>query len=161
MQKSMPGVGVTILLYIITIFTIYYSGAVSSETIHWKYMFLFPVGVLVAIISISSGISWSNFWVPINVIVLNIEPRICCWLALLTTLFGFGSGVIKHHNQNSINFRLVRRYLYVAIPGAIIGTLNWPQNTTIDVKRKIGEIRKELTHMRKLLYDHKRSIHIY
>ncbi len=66
------------------------------ETLHVKYLLLFPLGILVAIIAMSSGISGSNFWAPINVIVLNIEPRIGFWLALFAMLFGFGSGVIKH-----------------------------------------------------------------
>ncbi len=115
-----------VLFYVIMVSICYTTGTVSVETLHAKYLFLFPLGILVAIVAMSSGISGSNFWIPINVIVLNIEPRISFWLALFAMLFGFGSGVIKHFQQKTINIRLAGRYLLMAIPGALIGTAILP-----------------------------------
>lgn len=124
------GIIVAILTYGAVISSIYINGLVSLETLHPKYAFLFPIGIVVATIALSSGISGSNFWVPINVIVLNFEPRTGFWLALCTMLFGFGSGVVKHCEQRTINPWLVCRYLMMAIPGAIVGTIIVPYFNT-------------------------------
>jgi len=121
---------VAVFIYGLAAISLYGSGIVSVRTLHMKNFFLFPMGVVVAAIAMSSGISGSNFWVPINIIVLHIEPRIGFWRALFSMLFGFGSGVVRHLEQKTIRPRLVGRCLAMAIPGAIFGTLIVPYVNT-------------------------------
>ena len=120
------GTVIALLIYGVAVSSLYVNGLVSFEALRPGYAFLFPVGIVVAIVAMSSGISGSNFWVPVNVIVLNLEPRTSLWLALFTMLFGFGSGVVKHFAQDTINPQLVARYLAMSIPGAVIGTMILP-----------------------------------
>ena len=90
------------------------------------YIYLFPLGIIVAILAISAGISGSNFWIPIYFIWLGIDPKVTFWLALLTMVFGFGSGIIRNAVQKTINWTIVKQYLKIAVPSAILGTLLVP-----------------------------------
>jgi uncharacterized membrane protein YfcA len=90
------------------------------------YWYLFPVAVLIAVLAMSAGVSGSNFWIPVYLLWLNIEPKMGFWLALLTMLFGFGSGVVKNLLGDNINWYLVGRYLMVAAPASIVGALMVP-----------------------------------
>jgi|GEM_PF-1166457 len=90
------------------------------------YLYLLPLGVVVAILATSAGISGSNFWIPIYFLWLGIDPKTCFWLALITMLFGFGSGTVKNMLQASINWSIVKQYLKIAVPSAILGTLLVP-----------------------------------
>ena len=65
------------------------------ESLSAQYWVLFPIGVLVATIGTSSGISGSNFWIPIYLLAMGLEPRVAFWTSLLTMLFGFGSGAVS------------------------------------------------------------------
>lgn len=88
-----------------------------------EFWYLFPVGVIIAILAMSSGISGSNFWIPVYMIWLNIEPKVGFWLALLTMIFGFGSGVWKNLKAKTINWHLTKIYLKITIPASLIGAL--------------------------------------
>jgi uncharacterized membrane protein YfcA len=90
------------------------------------YWYLFPVAIIIAVLAMSAGVSGSNFWIPVYLLWLNIEPKMGFWLALLTMLFGFGSGVVKNLLGNNINWYLVGRYLLVAVPASIAGALLVP-----------------------------------
>ncbi|MBN1763263.1 MAG: sulfite exporter TauE/SafE family protein [Methanomicrobia archaeon] len=90
------------------------------------YWYLFPVSIGIAILAMSAGISGSNFWIPVYLIWLKIEPKTGFWLALLTMIFGFGSGVIKNLKQETINWYLVKQYLKITIPAGIFGTVLVP-----------------------------------
>lgn len=92
----------------------------------FAYIFLLPVGIIVAILAISAGISGSNFWIPIYFIWLKIDPKTSFWLALLTMIFGFGSGIVRNAIHNTINWPIVKKYLVIAVPFAILGTLLVP-----------------------------------
>ena len=83
--------------------------------------FLFPVGIVIAILAMSSGISGSNFWIPVYMIWVGIEPKVGFWLALLTMIFGFGSGVYKNLRSRTVNWYLIRQYLKVCLPASIVG----------------------------------------
>jgi hypothetical protein len=93
---------------------------------YFTYWYLFPVGIIIAILAMSAGISGTNFWIPVYLIWLKIDPKTGFWLALLTMIFGFGSGVIKNIKQKTINWYIVKQYLKVTIPAAIFGTLLVP-----------------------------------
>lgn len=83
--------------------------------------YLFPIGVVIAILAMSSGISGSNFWIPVYTIWMEIDAKVGFWLALLTMFFGFGSGVWKNLCNQTICWYLVRQYLKVCIPASLLG----------------------------------------
>ena len=87
------------------------------------YWYLFPLGIIIATLAISAGISGANFWIPVYLIVLKMEPLICFWLALLTMIFGFGSGVVRNIYQGTVNWYMVKQYLIPTIPAAVLGSL--------------------------------------
>jgi len=39
---------------------------------YFTYWYLFPVGIIIAILAISAGISGTNFWIPVYLIWLKI-----------------------------------------------------------------------------------------
>ena len=75
----------------------------------FDFWLLFPIGIIIAILGMSSGISGSNFWIPVYIIWLKIDPKAGFWLALLTMIFGFGSGAIKNILSKTVNWYLVRQ----------------------------------------------------
>lgn len=87
------------------------------------YWYLFPLGIIIATLAMSAGISGANFWIPVYLIVIKIEPLVCFWLALLTMIFGFGSGVIRNIYQGTVNWYIVKHYLIPTIPAAVLGSL--------------------------------------
>jgi uncharacterized membrane protein YfcA len=87
------------------------------------YWYLFPLGIIIATLAMSAGISGANFWIPVYLIVIKMEPLVCFWLALLTMIFGFGSGVIRNIYQGTVNWYIVKQYLIPTIPAAVLGSL--------------------------------------
>ena len=87
------------------------------------YWYLFPVGLVIATLAMSAGISGANFWIPVYLICVKLDPLVTFWLALITMIFGFGSGVVRNIHQGTVNWYLVRQYLIPTIPGAVIGSL--------------------------------------
>lgn len=87
------------------------------------FWYLFPIGIIIAIFSMSAGISGANFWIPVYLFLIKIDPLICFWIALITMIFGFGSGVIRNIYQGTVNWYMVKQYLIPTIPAAIIGSL--------------------------------------
>ncbi|TFH04000.1 MAG: hypothetical protein E4H06_03585 [Methanosarcina sp.] len=70
---------------------------------HLTYFYLFPVATLIAILAISSGISGTNFWIPVYMIWLGFDAKMSFWLGLLTMIFGFGSGTLRNLKQKTIS----------------------------------------------------------
>ena len=101
--------------------------------IMWDLWYLFPIGMLIAVLAMSSGISGSNFWIPVFTIWMNMEPQISFWLSLLTVVFGFGSGVYKNFKIKTINWFLVGQYLKVCIPGVCHNYVNVHTSTIVVV----------------------------
>lgn len=89
----------------------------------FTYWYLFPMGIIIATLAMSAGISGANFWIPVYLIFIKLDPLICFWLALLTMVFGFGSGVIRNIYQGTVNWYIVRQYLIPTVPGAVLGSL--------------------------------------
>ncbi len=86
------------------------------------YWYLFPIGIVISILSMSSGISGANFWIPVYLFFIELNPKIVFWLALLTMLFGFGSGVIRNIHQETVNWYIVKQYLIPTVPAAVVGS---------------------------------------
>src|SRR5271165_4106099 len=69
----------------------------------------------------SAGVSGATLWVPVYLLWLKLDSPVAFWLGLLTMLFGFGSGMIRNFRDGTFEGVIVRRYLLVAIPAALIG----------------------------------------
>lgn len=88
-----------------------------------EYWFLFPVGIAIGALAMSAGVAGSNFWIPVYLLWLGLEPRLAFWVSLLTMLFGFGSGVVGNLRAGTIEWHLAGRYLWVAAPAAVAGAI--------------------------------------
>jgi uncharacterized membrane protein YfcA len=85
------------------------------------YWFLLPIGMIIAALVMSAGISGATLWVPVYLLWLRLSVPIAFWLGLLTMLFGFGSGVYRNWRDHSYDGPLVRRYLAASLPAALLG----------------------------------------
>lgn len=85
------------------------------------FWFLLPLGVAIATLVMSAGVSGATLWVPVYLLWLKLDAPVAFWLGLLTMLFGFGSGVIRNVRDGTFDGGLVRRYLLLAVPAALAG----------------------------------------
>ena len=69
----------------------------------------------------SAGVSGATLWVPVYLLWLRLDAPVAFWLGLLTMLFGFGSGVLRNFRDSTFDGGIVRRYLIVAVPAALVG----------------------------------------
>ena len=88
-----------------------------------EYWWLFPVSICIATIAMSSGIGGAVFFSPLFLLVLGLSPTIAIGSALITELFGFGSGVISYRKAKLIDYGLAKSLLVYSIPAAIVGSL--------------------------------------
>lgn len=86
-----------------------------------KHCYLFPAGILIASLAMSSGAAAANFWMPLY-LWLGINARLAFWVVLISMGFGFGSGVLRHWRQGTYDRSLMLKYLSVALPGAVLGS---------------------------------------
>ena len=96
-----------------------------------EFWYLFPTGVVIAALGMSSGVSGSNFWIPVYLLWMQLEPRVAFWTSLLTMLFGFGSGVVRNLLAGTIDRELFQRYLKVVAPSTVVGALLSPRLPTV------------------------------
>jgi uncharacterized membrane protein YfcA len=87
----------------------------------FQYWFLLPVGIGIAVLVMSAGVSGAALWVPVYLLWLKLGAPLAFWLGLFTMLFGFGSGVYRNWRDGSYDGRLVRRFLTASVPAAFIG----------------------------------------
>src|SRR5262245_12085146 len=85
------------------------------------YWYLLPVGVSIACVAMSSGISAGNFWVPVYLFWAQFEAPVAFWMTLATMLCGYGSGVVRHLRQGTIHRGFLVHYLPFTVPAAVIG----------------------------------------
>ena len=71
----------------------------------------------------SSGIGGAVFFSPLFLLVLGLSPTIAIGSALITELFGFGSGVLSYRKAKLIDYGLAKSLLVYSIPAAIVGSL--------------------------------------
>ena len=89
-----------------------------------EYWYLFPISVAIATAAMASGIGGAVFFSPLFIVVLGLEPSVAIGTALITQLFGFGSGVWAYARRGLIDFKIGRRLLSFAVPLAIVGSTN-------------------------------------
>lgn len=88
-----------------------------------EYWYLLPISIFIATISMSSGIGGAVFFTPIFLLWLKLEPTTAVGTALITELFGFGSGLIAYARARLIDFKLGINLLMFSVPAAIAGVL--------------------------------------
>jgi uncharacterized protein len=86
-----------------------------------QYWFLLPVGICIAVLVMSAGVSGATLWVPVYLLWLKLEAPLAFWLGLFTMVFGFGSGAYRNWRDGSYDGRLVRRFLAASLPAAVAG----------------------------------------
>jgi uncharacterized protein len=84
------------------------------------YWYLLPVGVAIAVLAMSSGVSAGNFWVPVYLLWVRFEPPLAFWMALATMLCGYGSGVVRNLWQGTLDRRTITQYVPFTIPAALV-----------------------------------------
>jgi len=89
----------------------------------FEFWYLFPVSVLIATISMSSGVGGAVFFSPLLMLGLKLDPRIAIGTALATELFGFGSGLIAYYKAKLIDFKLAINLLLFSVPASLLGTI--------------------------------------
>jgi hypothetical protein len=87
-----------------------------------EYWFLLPVGVSIAFLAMSSGISAGTFWVPVYLLWAQFDAPIAFWMTLATMLCGYGSGVVRNLRQGTIQRDFIVQYLPLTVPAAVVGT---------------------------------------
>ncbi len=98
------------------------------------YWFLFPISIAIATLAMASGIGGAVFFSPIFLLWLKLEPTTAVGTALLTELFGFGSGVVAYVRSKRIDYRLGASLLVFSVPGAVVGVLLADQVPPVVVK---------------------------
>jgi len=93
---------------------------------HFEFWFLFPVAIIIAIFAMATGVSGANFWAPVYLLWLRLDPQLGFWLSLVSMIFGFSSGLARNLRQGTVNFFLLREYLKVVLPLTILGALVAP-----------------------------------
>jgi hypothetical protein len=87
---------------------------------HW---WLFPTAVLIATLAMSSGVGGAILFSPLFMLALELPPPVAIGTALLTQVFGVGSGAYAYWRRRSIDYRIAGQILLTAVPGAVIGVL--------------------------------------
>ncbi len=85
------------------------------------YWPLLPVGIAIATLVMSAGVSGATLWVPVYLLWLGLDAQVAFWLGLLTMLFGFGSGVYRNWRDGTYDGAMVRRFSAVSVPAALLG----------------------------------------
>ena len=87
------------------------------------YWFMFPVALGIATLANATGIEGATFFSPIFMLILRLDPRISIiGTALITEVFGFGSGISAYMRRKLIDFRLAGIILMAMVPLAIVGS---------------------------------------
>ena len=93
---------------------------------HLEFWFLFPVAIAIALFATTTGVSGANFWAPVYLLWLGLDPQLGFWLSLVSMIFGFSSGLARNLWQGTVNFFLVREYLKIVLPLTILGAVIAP-----------------------------------
>ena len=71
----------------------------------------------------SSGVGGAILFSPLFMLALELPPPVAIGTALLTQIFGVGSGAFAYRRRRCIDYGIARRLLLTAVPGAIVGVL--------------------------------------
>lgn len=102
------------------------------------YWFMFPVALGIATLANATGIEGATFFSPVLMLILRLEPRIAIGAALITEVFGFGSGVSAYMRRKLIDYRLASQFLLITVPLAAIGAYFAGQISPVILKSIFG-----------------------
>jgi uncharacterized membrane protein YfcA len=102
------------------------------------YWFMFPVALVIATLANATGIEGATFFSPVLMLILRLEPRIAIGAALITEVFGFGSGVSAYMRRKLIDYRLASQFLLITVPLAAIGAYFAGQISPVILKSIFG-----------------------
>ncbi len=96
------------------------------------YWFMFPIAICVATVAMLSGIGGTAIFMPIFLLLLPLlgpeyplnDPVTAVAAALLTSTFGFTSGLIGYYRQKLIDLNISKLFLVISIPAALVGVLS-------------------------------------
>jgi uncharacterized membrane protein YfcA len=86
------------------------------------YWGVFPVGIVIASIAMSTGIDGAAFWAPVLLLVFKVPPTVAVACGIFIEIFGFGSGVYGYVRKKKIIFRVAIPLLLFAIPFGLLGS---------------------------------------
>ncbi|MCB1176439.1 MAG: sulfite exporter TauE/SafE family protein, partial [Leptospiraceae bacterium] len=69
------------------------------------------------------GAGGSKFFSPIYMYFIGLTPIVAIVVALFTQSFGFASGSFSYYKQGKIDFVLSKKYLSIAIPLSVFGSI--------------------------------------
>jgi hypothetical protein len=87
----------------------------------FEYWYMFPVAVVIAILSNSSGFSGGVLFQPIFNLVLNLPIQTSVATGIATETVGMTSGAIRYIYYNMVELSLGFTMLMLAIPGVVLG----------------------------------------
>ncbi|MEM8546722.1 MAG: sulfite exporter TauE/SafE family protein [Pseudomonadota bacterium] len=98
------------------------------------YWFMFPVSICVATAAMLSGIGGAALFTPIFILIFPLlgpeyplaSTVAAIGTALLTETFGFTSGFIGYRRRRLIDYAIVRQFLVIAVPVAVLGAFLAP-----------------------------------
>lgn len=89
---------------------------------NFEYWYMFPFSVVIATISMASGVEGATFFTPLFLLWLKLPTEIAIGTGLITEVFGFSSGLFAYVRKGLIDFKLGKMLLVVSIPNALVGT---------------------------------------
>ena len=104
-------------------------------TVYW---FMFPVALGIATLANATGIEGATFFSPVLILILRLDPRLAIGSALITEVFGFGSGVSAYMRRRLIDYRLAAQLLTVTVPLAVVGSYFAGQVSPVILKSIFG-----------------------
>lgn len=90
--------------------------------IEFTYWYMLPISIIIAAIATSAGIGGAIFFSPIFLLFLKIKPQVAIGTALITEIFGFGSGLLAYIKRKLINYRIGNFLFFITIPVVILGS---------------------------------------
>jgi hypothetical protein len=99
---------------------------------------MFPVALGIATLANATGIEGATFFSPLFILLLRLDPRLAIGSALITEVFGFGSGVSAYMRRRLIDYRLAGQLLVVTVPLALVGAYFAGQISPLLLKSVFG-----------------------
>ena len=87
----------------------------------FEYWFMFPVGMMVATMAMSTLVGGATFFSPLFILILGLEPHVAVATALMIQVFGFTTGLIRYISKKCIDYSLGIIMLFITVPFALLG----------------------------------------
>ncbi|HKJ85560.1 MAG TPA: sulfite exporter TauE/SafE family protein, partial [Spirochaetia bacterium] len=88
-----------------------------------EFWYMLPAALAISTLAMASGIGGATFFSPLFILALRLPPEVAIGTALITELFGFGSGLLAYGRQRVIDYKLGLLMITATVPLAILGTI--------------------------------------